>query len=122
LPFDMPPVGPTASAGRRIRTWKSSQQAIGPRTPDGKAKASRNAYKGGLWLKLRELSRLVNAVVREARDLEGLLLKRGLFRGRHIDTLIDVIDSGLAGSRLPARTASTKGSATWTGPRYSHDL
>jgi len=92
LLFDMPPVGPTASAGRRIRTWKSSQQVIRPRTPDGKAKASRNAHKVGLWLKLRELSRLVNAVVREARDLEGLLLERGLVRGRHVDTLTGVTD------------------------------
>ena len=41
---------------------------------------------------LRELSRLVNAVVRDARDLEGLLLKRGLVQGRHIDTLIYVTD------------------------------
>jgi len=31
--------------------------------------ASRNAYKGGHWLALREWSRLVNAEVRTARDL-----------------------------------------------------
>jgi len=80
----MPPVGPTASAGRRIGTWKSSQQAIGPRTPDGKAKASRNAHKGGLWLRLRELSRLINAEAREARDLERLLLKRWFEAGTPI--------------------------------------
>ena len=53
----------------KIRTWKPWQQATGPRTPDGKAKASRNAYKGGHWLMLRELSRLVNAEVRQAREL-----------------------------------------------------
>ena len=52
-----------------IRTWKPWQQATGPRTPDGKAKASRNAYKGGHWLMLRALSRLVNAEIREAQDL-----------------------------------------------------
>ena len=52
-----------------IRTWKPWQQATGPRTPDGKAKASRNAYKGGHWLMLRELSRLVNTEIRAARDL-----------------------------------------------------
>jgi hypothetical protein len=51
-----------------IRTWKPWKQATGPRTPDGKATAARNAYKGGHWLMLRELSRLVNAEVREARD------------------------------------------------------
>ena len=51
-----------------IRTWKPWQQATGPRTPDGKATASRNAYKGGHWLMLRELSRLVNAEVKAAQE------------------------------------------------------
>ena len=51
-----------------IRTWKPWQQATGPRTPDGKAIASRNAYKGWDWLMLRELSRLVNAEVSAARS------------------------------------------------------
>ena len=53
----------------KIRTWKPWQQATGPRTPDGKATTSRNANKGGHWLILRELSRLVNAEVRQAREL-----------------------------------------------------
>jgi len=52
-----------------IRTWKPWQQATGPRTPDGKANTSRNAYKGGHWLMLRELSRLVNAEVKAGREL-----------------------------------------------------
>ena len=52
-----------------IRTWKPWQQATGPRTHDGKAIASRNAYKGGHWLMLRELSRMVNAEIRAGRDL-----------------------------------------------------
>ena len=52
-----------------IRIWKPWKQASGPRTPEGKAKASRNAYKGGHWAMLRELSRLVNAEMREAREL-----------------------------------------------------
>jgi hypothetical protein len=52
-----------------IRTWKPWERSTGPRTPDGKAKASRNAYKGGHWLALRELSRLVNAEVKAAQDL-----------------------------------------------------
>jgi len=52
-----------------IRTWKPWRQATGPRTSDGKAKASRNAWKGGHWLTLRELSRMVNAEIREAGDL-----------------------------------------------------
>ena len=52
-----------------ICTWKPWQKATGPRTPDGKATTSRNAYKGGHWLMLRELSRLVNAEVNAGRDL-----------------------------------------------------
>ena len=52
-----------------IRNWKPWQQATGPRTPDGKATTSRNAYKGGHWLMLRELSRLVNAEVKAGREL-----------------------------------------------------
>ena len=52
-----------------IRTWKPWQQATGPRTADGKAKTSRNAYKGGHWLEMRELTRAVNAEIRRAKDL-----------------------------------------------------
>ena len=52
-----------------IRMWKPWQQATGPRTPDGKATASMNAFKGGHGLKLRELSRLVNAEIKAGRDL-----------------------------------------------------
>jgi hypothetical protein len=49
-----------------IRAWKPWERSTGPRTPAGKATASRNAYKGGLWLMLRKLSCMVNAEVREA--------------------------------------------------------
>lgn len=51
-----------------IRTWKPWERSTGPRTPDGKVAASRNAYKGGHWLKLRELSRMVNAEIRAAQE------------------------------------------------------
>ena len=53
----------------KIRTWKPWEKATGPCTPDGKAKASRNAYKGGHWLMLRELSRVVNAEVKVSQEL-----------------------------------------------------
>ena len=59
-----------------IRTWKPWQKATGPRTPDGKATASRNAYKGGHWLMLRELSRMVNAEVKAGRDLVDAAIPR----------------------------------------------
>ena len=53
----------------QIRRWRPWEQSTGPRTPEGKAKASRNAYKGGHWLMLRELARMVNAEVKAGRDL-----------------------------------------------------
>lgn len=52
-----------------IWTWRPWEQSTGPRTADGKASASRNAYKGGHWMMLRELSRMVNEEIRAARDL-----------------------------------------------------
>ena len=54
-----------------IRTWKPWQQATGPHTPDGKATAPRNAYKGGHWLMLRELARIVNAEVKARPESGG---------------------------------------------------
>ena len=52
-----------------ISTWKPWAQSTGPRTPDGKRKTSRNAYRGGHWRMLRELSRTVNAEIRAAREM-----------------------------------------------------
>lgn len=40
-----------------IRTWRPWEQSTGPRTPEGKARTSRNADKGGWWEVLRQLSR-----------------------------------------------------------------
>jgi hypothetical protein len=42
-----------------IHTWRPWDKTIGPKTPQGKAKASRNAYKGGTRAMLRELARLL---------------------------------------------------------------
>ena len=51
-----------------IRAWQPWTRSTGPRTLEGKAKASRNAWKGGHWQQLRELRRMLNAEIREARD------------------------------------------------------
>ena len=40
-----------------VRRWKPWERSTGPRTADGKAKASRNAYKGSTRAMLRELAR-----------------------------------------------------------------
>ena len=40
-----------------IQQWRPWEKSTGPKTTAGKAKVSRNAYKGGTWLLLRELAR-----------------------------------------------------------------
>lgn len=42
-----------------IRRWRPWERSTGPKTPQGEDKASRNAYKGGTRLLLRELARLL---------------------------------------------------------------
>ena len=42
-----------------IKTWKPWEQSTGPRTEEGKAKASKNAFKGCLRPALRELARVL---------------------------------------------------------------
>jgi hypothetical protein len=56
-----------------IRSWKPWEQSTGPRTHEGKTIAAMNAYKGGHRQELRELSRMVNAEIRTARDLVGII-------------------------------------------------
>lgn len=52
-----------------IHTWKPWAKSTGPTSPAGKLRVGRNAYKGGHWAMLRELSKMVNAEVRQAREL-----------------------------------------------------
>ena len=51
-----------------IRLQRPWLQSTGPISAAGKAVSSQNAYKGGVWRKLRELSRQVNAQIRAAKD------------------------------------------------------
>lgn len=46
-----------------IRQWLPWKQATGPRTPAGKASASRNAYKGGRRAALRADLALIRAMM-----------------------------------------------------------
>ncbi len=43
-----------------IHKWKPWKKSTGPRTPEGKAKASQNAYKGGIRPQLRRLAKALN--------------------------------------------------------------
>ena len=45
----------------RIRAWSPWRQSTGPRTAEGRATASRNAWKGGTREALRELARLLQS-------------------------------------------------------------
>ena len=56
-----------------IKTWSPWKQSTGPKTATGKLSASRNAYRGGIRPKLKELSKEINELLREqAKFLSGL--------------------------------------------------
>lgn len=51
-----------------IRRWRPWEKSTGPRTAEGKARTSRNAFKGGQREQLRALVRILNESLREQRD------------------------------------------------------
>ena len=51
-----------------IRRWKPWEQSTGPKSPEGKAKVSGNAYTGGELVKLRETIKAFNQALREQKD------------------------------------------------------
>ncbi|GAB1387354.1 hypothetical protein MASR1M59_25020 [Melaminivora sp.] len=44
-----------------IRQWQPWKQSTGPQTAEGKARSSRNAYKGGYRQQLQQLTQELNA-------------------------------------------------------------
>ena len=50
-----------------IELWKPWQQSTGPKSPEGKASVSGNAWRGGEWLKLRQTIKALNQAMREQR-------------------------------------------------------
>ena len=48
-----------------IRRWKPWQQSTGPKSPEGRAVVARNAWRGGHWLKLRQIVKELNGALRE---------------------------------------------------------
>ena len=55
-----------------IRQWQPWKQSTGPRTPEGKATASRNAWQGGHRAQLRELTKTLNAELAEMRRINNM--------------------------------------------------
>ena len=48
-----------AKQAAAIQAWQPWKRATGPRTVEGKAKTSRNAYAGAMRLELRALAQLI---------------------------------------------------------------
>lgn len=57
-----------------IRASRPWERSTGPRTAAGKERVAKNAYKGGRWLKLKELSKALNEALREQRAQLNRLL------------------------------------------------
>jgi hypothetical protein len=50
-----------------IQRWRPWEKSTGPRTPEGKARVSRNAFRGGDRSSINELARMLNSVLRDQR-------------------------------------------------------
>ena len=57
-----------------IRNWRPWAKSTGPRTAEGKARVSRNAWQGGHRAQLRELSKTLNAELAEMRRFNRMAL------------------------------------------------
>lgn len=53
-----------AARAARCRQHRPREKSIGPRSEEGQARGSKNRHKGGIWKRLRELTR----ILREQRD------------------------------------------------------
>ena len=57
-----------------IHRWKPWERSTGPRTPESKARVSRNAYKSGVRPQLRELARILREYARKEEELRDSLI------------------------------------------------
>ncbi len=51
-----------------IRRWQPWKQSTGPKSVQGKAKVSGNAYNGSQWANLRQAIKALNQALREQKD------------------------------------------------------
>ena len=49
---------------RAIRRWKPWQQSTGPKSPEGRAVVTRNAWRRGHWMMLRQAVEELNDAMR----------------------------------------------------------
>jgi len=52
-----------------IRQWAPWAKSTGPKSRAGKERVARNSWRGGHRQQLRALSKMVNAEIRQARDM-----------------------------------------------------
>jgi len=57
-----------AKQAEAIRRWKPWKRATGPKSEEGKAASSRNAWKGGKRPEWRELLKGMNQLLREQKN------------------------------------------------------
>ena len=57
-----------ARQAKLIRAWRPWERSTGPRTSEGKARTSLNAYKGARRDKTRAVLRVLNELLREQAD------------------------------------------------------
>ncbi len=60
-----------ARQAKAIKRWRPWEHSTGPRTAEGKARVSRNAYRGGARPTLRALARQLNELMRDQREVLG---------------------------------------------------
>ncbi len=53
----------------KIRQWQPWLNSTGPKTLEGKAKASHNAFKGGVMQQIKLMSKQLNSLLREQKRL-----------------------------------------------------
>jgi hypothetical protein len=58
----------------RIHEWKPWERSTRPRTPEGKARVARNAYKGGTRPLIRELARHLREYIKEEENIREMIL------------------------------------------------
>ena len=56
-----------------IKQWAPWAKSTGPKSQEGKALVATNAWLGGLRQEVRELSKMVNTEIRQARELVATL-------------------------------------------------
>ena len=58
-----------AKQAELIRQWKPWEKSTGPMSVEGKERVATNAWRGGHRAELRELTKMVNAEIRNTRQL-----------------------------------------------------